>query len=67
MDSLHALTTTEEAASEAAYKPCHLFWYERDTSVLRAYLLMEQSSSWEANRFAASQEIPRILLNPKVD
>jgi hypothetical protein len=27
---------------------------------------MEQSPSWEANRFAASQEIPRILLNPKV-
>ena len=32
------------------------------------YLLtpsMEQSPSWEANRFAASQEIPRILWNPK--
>jgi hypothetical protein len=27
---------------------------------------MEQSSNWEANRFAASQEIPRILWNPKV-
>jgi hypothetical protein len=27
---------------------------------------MEQSPSWEANRFAASQGIPRILLNPKV-
>jgi hypothetical protein len=33
------------------------------------YLLiyaMEQSPSWEANRFAASQEITRILWNPKV-
>jgi len=32
------------------------------------YLLhsMEQSSSWEANRFSASQEIPRILWDPKV-
>ena len=33
------------------------------------YLLtysMEQSPSWEANWFAASQEIPRILWNPKV-
>ena len=33
------------------------------------YLLtypMEQILSWEANRFAASQEIPRILWNPKV-
>jgi len=27
---------------------------------------MVQSSSWEANWFAASQEIPRILWNPKV-
>jgi hypothetical protein len=27
---------------------------------------MEQTPSWEANRFAASQEIPRILWNPKV-
>jgi len=27
---------------------------------------MQHSLSWEANRFAASQEIPRILWNPKV-
>ena len=27
---------------------------------------MQQSPSWEANRFSASQEIPRILRNPKV-
>ena len=27
---------------------------------------MEQSSSWEANRFAVSQEIPRVLWNPKL-
>jgi hypothetical protein len=27
---------------------------------------MEQSPSWAANRFSASQEIPRILWNPKV-
>ena len=27
---------------------------------------MEQSPSWEANRFSASQEIPGILWNPKV-
>ena len=34
-----------------------------------AYLLtysMVQSPSWEANWFAASQEIPRISRNPKV-
>jgi hypothetical protein len=37
-------------------------------SVMR-YLLtysMEQSPSWEANRLAASQEVPRILWSPKV-
>jgi hypothetical protein len=28
---------------------------------------MEQSPSWEASRSSASQEIPRILWNPKVD
>jgi hypothetical protein len=27
---------------------------------------MEQSPSWEANRFSASQEIPRVVWNPKV-
>jgi hypothetical protein len=27
---------------------------------------MEQSPSWETNRFAASQEISHILLNPNV-
>ena len=27
---------------------------------------MEQSPSWEASRFPAGQEIPRILWNPKV-
>jgi hypothetical protein len=34
------------------------------------YLLtycLEQSPSWEANRFSASQEIPRILWNPNVN
>jgi hypothetical protein len=36
---------------------------------LLTYLLthsMEQSPSWEAKRFAASQEIPHILWNPNV-
>ena len=27
---------------------------------------MEKSPSWEAKRFSASHEIPRILRNPKV-
>jgi hypothetical protein len=39
------------------------------TIKIKNYLLTysnEKSPSWEANRFSASQEIPRILLNPKV-
>jgi hypothetical protein len=43
------------------------------TYLLVTYLLIylltyskDQSSSWEANRFSASQEFPRILWNPKV-
>ena len=27
---------------------------------------MQQSPSWEVNRFSATQEIPRILWNPKI-
>ena len=33
---------------------------------LLTYLLHGAQSSWEANWFASSQEIPRILWNPKV-
>ena len=36
---------------------------------LLAYLLtysLKKSPSWETNRFSASQEIPRVLWNPKV-
>ena len=46
-------------------------WNRKSVSVniIHIYLLaysMEQSPSWEANGFSASQEIPRILWNPKV-
>ena len=37
---------------------------------LTYYLLnysIEQSPSWDANQFSASQEIPHILRNPKVN
>jgi len=43
-----------------AYQPTELPCYS-----LLTYC-MEQSPSWEANRFSASQEIPRILWNLKV-
>ena len=39
-------------------------WLQRERKMCT--YTMEQSPSWEANRFSASQEIPRILLNPKV-
>ena len=55
--------------------PSNLFHSEslqRETYPFQSFLpyllthSMEQSPSWEANRFSASQEIPRILWNPKV-
>jgi hypothetical protein len=42
--------------------------FDEKHKFIMPYLLthsMEQSPSWEANRFVASQEIPRILLNSK--
>jgi len=39
---------------------------ENDDSVALLIHSMVQSPSWEANRFSASQEIPRILWNPEV-
>ena len=47
----------------------HLHQWNYSFSDLLTYLLtysMVQSPSWEANWFAASQEIPRILWNTKV-
>ena len=43
--------------------------HETHITYLLTYLLsysMEQSQSWEANQFSASQEFPHILWNPKV-
>ena len=40
-------------------------WYRNEYSYLLTYSMV-QSPSWEANWFAASQEIPRISWNPKV-
>jgi hypothetical protein len=57
--------------------PKRSFWFYVITylfTYLLTYLLnylptyfMEQSPSWEAIRFSASQEIPRILWNPNVN
>jgi hypothetical protein len=64
------------------YMPLVILWrssswlVEVHTSTRQCYLTdlltdlltysIEQSPTWEANRFAASQEIPRILWNPEV-
>jgi len=40
-------------------------WNNADSCSLLTYSML-QSPSWEANWFAASQEIPRISRNPKV-
>jgi hypothetical protein len=40
-------------------------WYKSTLTYLLTYT-MEQSPSWEANWFAGSQEIPRVLWDPKV-
>jgi hypothetical protein len=42
---------------------------QRKASTMYTYFLnhsIQQSPSWEANRFAASQEVPLSLWNPKV-
>ena len=39
-------------------------WQKLDPTLLTYFMV--QSPSWEANWFAASQEIPHISLNPKV-
>ena len=47
----------------------YYIWFYNLFSYLFTYLLthsVEQGPSWEANWFSASQEIPRILWNPKV-
>jgi hypothetical protein len=45
-----------------------LWMWEVEGVILTSLLTysMQQSPSWEANRFSASQEIPRILWSPKI-
>ena len=49
--------------------PAYVHTYVNNNTYILTYLLtqsMEQRPYWEANRFSATQEIPRILWNPKV-
>ena len=54
-NSTHPSTPRSSQWSPITYLPTYLLTYS-----------MVQSPSWEANWFAASQEIPRISRNPKV-
>jgi len=53
------------ALSSALKNWCNKSFRDILPSIILTYS-MEHSSSWEANWFLASQEIPRILWNPKV-
>jgi len=60
---------TEQQGKELAAQKYGNEGYVKKNKINTPYLLtysMEQSPSWEANRFSASQNIPRILWNPKV-
>jgi hypothetical protein len=63
----NSTSTQNEQAGYCNVGPMCFLWGE---NLIAKYCLltysMEQSPSWKANRFAASQEIPRILWNPKV-
>ena len=49
------------------YRPKYrISWFVVAFSFYLLTYSMEQSTSWEADRFSASQEIPPILWNPKV-
>ena len=46
-------------------RQCRQQSFFKDITYYLLIQFMEQSPFWEANRFSASQEIPRILWNPK--
>ena len=57
------------AAHYSSMLPQYSCWNVLSCNLCRTYLLtqsMEQNTSREANRFTTSQEIPRIVWNPKV-
>ena len=69
-DEFNNLANAQIMAVERSVTYCLLVSNSWPHNIFGALLLlhysMEQSPSWEANRFSASHEIPRILWNPKV-
>ena len=60
--SLHSAAPKVSLAGQ----PCYIVWANGNAIKQTAYVLaefLEQSPSWDANRFSTSQEIPRILWN----
>jgi hypothetical protein len=57
-DTIHSTDLHLAFSRLSTYKKERLIWALLTYSV-------EQSCSWEANQFSASQEIPHILCNPK--
>jgi hypothetical protein len=51
--------------SEVVKQGIHYYYYHYYNYYYLLTYSMEQSPSWEANRFAASQEIPRIFMEPE--
>ena len=62
---LNYFIRTPQAEGDSKCLLCAFYmWYDLTYSLRTCSI--GQSPSWEANRFAASQEIPRILWNSKV-
>ena len=63
---------TSAASSRLNWRPSGRFKWTRPfrrktkSGFCACAITFQKQSSWEAERFAASQEIPRILWNPKV-
>jgi len=58
-------TKGSNETSQKTWLFTYVMWCSQEHGYLPTYCMV-QSPSWEASWFAASQEIPRILRNPKV-
>ena len=68
MNQIHHVPSSKPTSLSSTYRNVHRLYISRPPNDF-TYLLtfcMEQSPSWEANRFSASHEIPPILWNPEV-
>ena len=69
LDNREIVVRFPRGAEDSLFHSVHTGSVARPSFPFNRYILtysMEQSPSWEANRFSAGQEIPRTLWNPKV-